>query len=90
MTTKIQKWGNSSAIRIPKSLMQGSKLVQGGEVVLELQNGFLVVKPKIQKEDRKPKYTIEELVKGMTRENMHELVDWGPDVGAEILPPWEN
>lgn len=70
--------------------MQNSKLVLGGEVVLELQNGFLVVKPKISKEHTKPKYTIEELVKGMTPENMHELVDWGPDIGSEILPPWEN
>lgn len=83
MTTKIQKWGNSSAIRIPKNLMQNSGLVQGGEVVLELQDGFLVVKPKIQKE-----YTLKELLKGMTKENRHELVDWGPDVGNEILEAW--
>ncbi len=90
MTTKIQKWGNSSAIRIPKNLMQNSKLVLGEEVVLELQDGFLIVKPKIKEKYTKPKYTIEELVKGITRENMHALVDWGPDVGAEILPPWEK
>lgn len=83
MTTKIQKWGNSSAIRIPKNLMQNSGLVQGEEVVLELQNGFLVVKPKKQRE-----YTLKELLKGMTKENRHELVDWGPDVGSEILEAW--
>lgn len=83
MTTKIQKWGNSSAIRIPKSLMQASGLVQGGEVAIEFRDGLLTVKPKKQKE-----YTLKELLKGMTKENRHELVDWGPDVGNEILEAW--
>ena len=83
MTTKIQKWGNSLAVRIPKSIMQNSGLVQGGEVVLELQNGLLFVRPKKQKE-----YTLKELLKGMTKENRHEPVDWGPDVGNEILEAW--
>jgi len=66
--------------------MQNSGLVQGGEVMLELQeDGFLIVKPKIKKE-----YTLAELLKGMTPENRHELLDWGPDVGKEILPPYHG
>lgn len=31
---------------------------------------------------------LEELLKGMTRENRHEPVDWGDDRGKEILEPW--
>lgn len=83
MTTKIQKWGNSYAIRIPKNLFEDLRLVQGGEVVLEIQNQSLIMKPKKQKE-----YTLKELLKGMTPENRHELVEWGPDVGNEILEAW--
>ncbi len=36
---------------------------------------------------RRPKYTIEELLAGITEENIHPAVDWGPDVGKKILPP---
>ena len=36
---------------------------------------------------RRSKYTIEELMAGVTDENIHPAVDWGPDVGKEILPP---
>ena len=36
---------------------------------------------------RRSKYTIEELLAGVTDENIHPAVDWGPDVGKEILPP---
>lgn len=36
---------------------------------------------------RRFKYTTEELLAGVTDENIHPAVDWGPDVGKEILPP---
>lgn len=83
MTTKIQKWGNSYAVRIPKSFIEDLKLKEGFEVNLTVQNKTLIMKEVKQK-----KYTLKELLKGMNPKNMHELVDWGPDVGAEILPPW--
>ncbi len=35
---------------------------------------------------RRSKYTIEELLAGITDENIHPAMDWGPDVGKEILP----
>ncbi len=63
--------------------MQVSGLVQGGEVAIEFIDGFLVMKPKKQKE-----YTLKELLKGMTKKNRHEPVEWGPDVGNEILEAW--
>lgn len=36
---------------------------------------------------RKSKYNIEDMVASITDENRHPAVDWGPDVGKEILPP---
>jgi antitoxin component of MazEF toxin-antitoxin module len=36
------------------------------------------------------KYDLKELVSGITPDNIHPEVDWGPDVGKEILPPWEG
>ena len=46
MTTKLQKWGNSYAVRIPKYLVQGIKLSQGSEIEIKYYNQSLVIKPK--------------------------------------------
>ena len=50
MTTKLQKWGNSYAVRIPKNLIQDIKLSQGSEIEIKYHNQSLVMKPKKQKE----------------------------------------
>jgi len=78
MTTKLQKWGNSYAVRIPKNLIQDIKLTQGSEIEIKYHKRSLVIKPKIQKE-----YTLKELLKGITPENRHQLIFDGPDVGKE-------
>jgi antitoxin component of MazEF toxin-antitoxin module len=36
---------------------------------------------------RRRKYTLAQLLEGVTEENRHEEVDWGPPVGNETLPP---
>ena len=48
MTTKLQKWGNSYAVRIPY-LVQGIKLAQGSEIEIKYYNQSLVIKPKNKK-----------------------------------------
>lgn len=78
MITKLQKWGNSYAVRIPKSLIQDIKLKQGSEIEIKYHNQSLVMKPKKQKE-----YTLKELLKGITPKNRHKLIFNGPDVGKE-------
>lgn len=37
---------------------------------------------------RKRKYTLEQLLEGVTEENKHAAVDWGPPAGKEALPPY--
>jgi antitoxin component of MazEF toxin-antitoxin module len=32
-----------------------------------------------------PRYRLEDLLEGMTPEDMHLAFDWGPDVGREII-----
>ena len=39
-------------------------------------------------ERAKPHYTLEELVAGITPENVHPETDWGPAVGRERF--WED
>ncbi|MCD2176624.1 AbrB/MazE/SpoVT family DNA-binding domain-containing protein [Rhizobium sp. C1] len=77
----ISKWGNSSAIRLPKAMMDDLGLKNGSVVRLEKRDGAISVVPETR---RIP--TIREMVEEMERlgfENEPDTVDWGPDVGSE-------
>jgi len=78
MTTKLQKWGNSYAVRIPKNLVQDLKLNQGADMEIKYHNQSLVIKSKKQKE-----YSLKELIKGITPKSRHKVVFEGQDVGKE-------
>ena len=45
MRVKVQKWGNSLALRIPRSLAVESQIEKGSEVNVSLVEGNLVVTP---------------------------------------------
>jgi len=80
MTTKIQKWGNSLGIRLPKALIENTPFSLGTEVVFNQKGSELILKPV------KRKYpSLKEIMKGMTRANFEPELDWGPDVGQEII-----
>ena len=79
MKTHIQKWGNSLALRIPKSFAVETHLEQGTLVEVSLVNGTLHVTPL-----RQPAVTLEALLQGVTPENLHPEVDTGPAVGSEV------
>jgi len=78
MTTKLQKWGNSYAVRIPKNLVQDLKLNQGADMEIKYHNQSLVIKSKKQKE-----YSLKELIQGITPKNSHKVIFDGQDVGKE-------
>jgi antitoxin MazE len=78
MRVQVQKWGNSLALRIPKSFAAETELASGADVDLTIENGRLVITPM-----RKPRYTLDELVAGITPENRHAEIDTGPSVGSE-------
>ena len=78
MTTKLQKWGNSYAVRIPKSLVQDLDLEQGSDMETKYSNQSSVIKPKKQKE-----YSLKELIKGITPKSRHKIIFDGQDVGKE-------
>ncbi|HEU4559471.1 MAG TPA: AbrB/MazE/SpoVT family DNA-binding domain-containing protein [Longimicrobium sp.] len=77
MRAKIQKWGNSLAVRIPKPLANDADLIEGAEVEISVEGGRLVISP-IARE-----LTLDEMLDLVTPENRHGLVDWGPAMGKE-------
>jgi antitoxin MazE len=79
MIASIQKWGNSLGLRIPKTLAADANVAEGTNVELNVENGRLVVAPQ-----RNAKYAIQDLVAGITPENLHGLTDTGSPLGREV------
>lgn len=79
MRTKVQKWGNSLALRIPKAFALETGLIEDREVELSVQKGRLVVES-----TSTPSYTLKELLADVRPSNLHGEIDWGPPVGKEI------
>lgn len=78
MTTKVQKWGNSLAVRIPVYVADKLGLKQGSHVDMEVNNNEMKIKPT----KRIP--TLEELVAQITPENRHDEIDFGVE-GDELI-----
>lgn len=79
MKVAVQRWGNSFAVRIPKAIAIESELTEGAVVDMKLTKGKVVLIPV-----RVPEQTLEELLSGVTEENIHGEVDFGRPVGKEV------
>ena len=79
MRARIQKWGNSLAVRIPRAFAAEVHLANASEVDLSVQNGKLVIVPLPE-----PELTLEQLLKGVTKHNLHGEFNTGPAQGKEI------
>lgn len=79
METKIQRWGNSLGLRIPKPLAEEAKVEAGSTVDLSIEDGELIVRP------LRRRYDLRSLVRGINSDNLHEEIDTGAPVGREAL-----
>ena len=80
---QISKWGNSSAIRLPKAVLKELGLKPGQTVELTVRDGKGIIEPLKPK-----KITLEWIISEMKRlgpENEPEIVDWGPDTPGERI-----
>ena len=77
--TKIQQWGNSLGLRIPRAFAQEAGVEAGSEVDLSIQRGELVVKP-----TRRRRIRLSELLRKVTPRNIHAGMDAGGPVGKEV------
>ena len=79
MKARIQKWGNSLALRIPKTFAIEARLDLDTPVELSLSEGALVIRPM----DRELE-TLEGLLQGVNESNLHDEQDLGPAMGREV------
>ena len=85
MKVTVAKWGNSKAVRLPKALTDAQGFEEGTQLELTVEkDGFRLRRPV----GKRSKELLAEMVAEMDRlgpQNRPEVVDWGPDVGAEII-----
>jgi antitoxin MazE len=78
--TKVQQWGNSLALRIPRSFAAEAKVEAGSVVDISVGRDGLHVRPL-----RRPRYELRELLNGVRPKNLHREVGTGRRVGREAL-----
>lgn len=78
METRVQRWGNSLAVRIPRSLADEVGLQDNSPVQLILRDRQLVIVPVL-----KPAFNLEALLAQVNDDNLHAEVLTGPAVGGE-------
>ena len=77
MQVEVVKWGNSSAVRLPATVLKEARIALGDRLELKTEDGRIVLQP------AQPEYSLQEMLAGITKENRHAPVDFGARVGRE-------
>ena len=80
MKAQIAQWGNSAAVRLPKSIMEDLRVVPGSEVEMWIEGRELRMRPI----PPVTSHRLEDLLAQITPDNIPEMEEW-PPVGAEII-----
>ena len=78
MRAHIQKWGNSLALKIPRTYAREVNVRQGSTIDLTLNRGKLIVTPVSQ-----PSYKLKNLLAKVTRRNLPKEQNFGKPQGKE-------
>lgn len=80
MRVIVKKWGNSASVRISAAIMEAASLSLDETVDVREEGGRIVIEPVRQAE-----YDLGQLLAGITPENLHAEVGFGPAIGKETL-----
>lgn len=78
MRARVHKWGNSLAVRIPRSFAEQAGLRENGPIDVSLADGKVLIESVTA-----PDLTLDELLTHITDANLHTEADSGPAVGNE-------
>ena len=79
MHVRVQKWGNSLAIRIPKPVAKDAKVAEGTVLNLAVSKGKVVA---TRVKDKS--LSLDQLLAKVTKNNLHAELDSGSRVGGEV------
>jgi antitoxin MazE len=77
--TQVSKWGNSLAVRIPRTIAKEARIAEGDQLSLDLaEDGSIVLR------STRRKFRLDQLVSKITPKNRHKETAWGAPAGREI------
>lgn len=79
MVTRLQKWGNSYAVRIPRDLVNALSLDSNASLEIHQEDGKIILTPVSSR-----KYILPELLAGITPQNLHGEIDTEAEAGNEV------
>ena len=79
MTTRVQKWGNSLAVRLPLPVVKRAGIRPDDPFEIQATKGRILLIPAAKAE-----YRLSDLLRKVTRKNLHRATDWGKPVGNEV------
>lgn len=79
MNTKIMKWGNSLALRIPNAFAKAVNIEEGNDVKIKIEKNMIIVE-----KDNLKKYDLKSMLDGINKNNIHDEIDSGNSIGREI------
>ena len=79
MSTKVQKWGNSLGVRIPKGILDATHMKEGTPIEFRIEGSHVVLLPVKRKE-----ITLAELLKNLGPSDFNEREFWGKPRGKEV------
>ena len=79
MVLQLEETEKGLAVILPDEVIHGSRLTVGSPINLTINEGKVELAPL-----RRSKYTTEELLAGVTDDNIHPETDWGLPVGKEV------
>ena len=80
MQTRVQKWGNSLAVRLPKAFADQTGIKNGSEIRLLVEDGKIVLHPLKDREKQ-----LENMLDQINESNVHSEIDFGAPAGKEFL-----
>lgn len=80
MVTKVQKWGNSQGLRVPRDVLKQAQIGVGDDVQVSVRGGRIIVEPVTKVRGR---YKLKALVAKIPKGYRAEEVDWGSPSGKE-------
>ena len=78
MRASVQKWGNSLALRIPRTYAREAKVQKGSSVDIAFKSGKFILTPVFS-----PAYTLNKLLAGVNHKNIHKEQSSGQPRGLE-------
>ncbi len=77
MLVQVSKWGNSLGLRLPREIARRLRISEGQRVEMTADDEQITIRI------GRPVFSLDELLRDMTPEAMHQAFDWGPDQGRE-------